>query len=153
MEKVHIHHYTPELAPYFLSINQEWIERFFAMEPFDIAQLQKPQKTIRDHGGEVLFAEWQKEIVGTVALKKINESQYELIKMGVLPKAQGKNIGLLLGNAALEWAKAQGAAKVILYSNTILSPAISLYRKMGFQETPMESGTYDRCDIKMEYFF
>ena len=73
MEKINIHLYTPELAPYFLSINREWIEKYFAMEAFDIAQLQKPQETIRDHGGEVLFAEWDKEIVGTVALKKINE--------------------------------------------------------------------------------
>lgn len=153
MEKTNIHLYTPELAPYFLSINQEWIERYFTMEPFDITQLQKPKETIRDHGGEVLFAEWKKEIVGTVALKKINDAQYELIKMGVSPKAQGKNIGLLLGNAALEWAKAQGAAKVILYSNSLLAPAIALYRKMGFKEIPIESGTYDRCDIKMEYIF
>ncbi|AKP49571.1 GNAT family N-acetyltransferase [Cyclobacterium amurskyense] len=153
MEKINIHLYTAALAPYFLSINQEWIEKYFVMEAFDIAQLQKPQETIRDHGGEVLFAEWEKEIVGTVALKKINESQYELIKMGVSPKAQGKNIGHILGNAALDWAKAQGATKVILYSNSLLAPAIALYRKMGFKEIPMECGTYERCDIKMEYIF
>lgn len=73
--------------------------------------------------------------------------------MGVSPKAQGKNIGFHLGKAALEWAKAQGADKVILYSNNLLAPAIALYRKMGFKEIPMECGTYDRCDIKMEYIF
>ncbi|WP_439481447.1 GNAT family N-acetyltransferase [Cyclobacterium plantarum] len=151
MEKVSILPYSESLAPYFLSINREWIEKYFAMEPFDLAQLQSPCETLINPGGEVLFAEWQGEIVGTVGLKKMSNRQYELIKMGVLPKAQGQKIGLLLGQAALDWAKKQGAVKVLLYSNSILAPAIALYRKLGFREIPMEPGTYQRCDIKMEY--
>ncbi|MEX0883258.1 MAG: GNAT family N-acetyltransferase [Cyclobacteriaceae bacterium] len=151
METVKIHPFSPELAPFFLSINQNWIEQYFAMEPFDIAQLTNPRENIIDKGGEVLFASWQGEIVGTVALKKMDEERFELIKMGVLPKARGKNIGYLLGMAALDWSRAHGAKKVVLYSNSILAPAIALYRKMGFQEVHMECGTYQRCDVKMEY--
>lgn len=151
MEKVSILPYSESLAPHFLSINREWIEKYFAMEPFDLAQLQSPQETLIDQGGEVLFAEWQGEIVGTVGLKNMGNHQYELIKMGVLPKARGQKIGWLLGQAALDWSQKQGAEKVLLYSNSILAPAIALYRKLGFREIPMEPGTYQRCDIKMEY--
>lgn len=151
MEIVKVSPFRPELAPYFLSINQEWIEQFFCMEPFDIAQLKNPQENIINKGGEVLFASYQGEIVGTVGMKKMDGEQFELIKMGVLPKAHGKNIGFLLGQAAIEWAKSQGAKKVVLYSNSVLAPAIALYKKMGFQEVVMEPGTYQRCDVKMEY--
>lgn len=151
MEKVSILPFSESLAPYFLSINREWIEKYFAMEPFDIAQLQNPQETLINQGGEVLFAEWQGEIVGTVGLKNRGNRQYELIKMGVLPKARGQKIGWLLGQAALDWSKKQGAEKVLLYSNSILAPAIALYRSLGFREIPMKPGTYQRCDIKMEY--
>ncbi|WP_163379926.1 GNAT family N-acetyltransferase [Cyclobacterium sp. SYSU L10401] len=151
MEKVSIHPFSESLAPYFLSINREWIEKYFAMEPFDKAQLQNPQETLINQGGEVLFAEWKGEIVGTVGLKNGGNRQYELIKMGVLPKARGQKIGWMLGKAALDWSKKQGAEKVLLYSNSILVPAIALYRSLGFREIPMEPGTYQRCDIKMEY--
>ncbi|WP_162343005.1 GNAT family N-acetyltransferase [Cyclobacterium salsum] len=153
METVKILPFSDALAPYFLSINREWIEHYFCMEPFDVAQLQSPRETLIDQGGAVLFAQWQGEIVGTVGLKKTGDRQYELIKMGVLPKARGQKVGLLLGQAALDWAKEKGAQKVLLYSNSILVPAISLYRKLGFGNIPMEPGTYQRCDVKMEYLF
>lgn len=150
MEAIKIHSYRPELAPYFLSINKQWIEHYFALEAFDREQLENPDKSILDKGGQVWFAEWQNEIVGTVAMKKVGDNCFELIKMGVLPKAQGKNIGLLLGHAAIDWARSVGASSVVLYSNSVLAPAIRLYRKMGFVEVPIEMGKYDRCDIKME---
>ncbi|SHN14863.1 Acetyltransferase (GNAT) family protein [Cyclobacterium lianum] len=153
MEKVNILPYSEGLAPYFLSINREWIERFFAMEPFDFAQLQHPVETLINPGGQVLFAEWKGEIVGTVGMKNMGGQQFELIKMGVLSKAQGQGIGWLLGQAALDWARGQGAGKVLLYSNSVLAPAIALYRRLGFREIPMEPGTYQRCDIKMEFLF
>jgi ribosomal protein S18 acetylase RimI-like enzyme len=47
-------------------------------------------------------------------------------------------------------AKALGAAKVILYSQTGLVAAIKLYRKLGFIEVPLGTGVYKRSDIKME---
>lgn len=153
MDTVRIHPYSDALAPHFLKINREWIEAHFSMEPFDVAQLQTPRETLIHQGGEVLFAEWEGLIVGTVGLKNMGDGQYELIKMGVLPKAQGKGIGRLLGQAALDWAKRHGASRVLLYSNSILAPALALYRKLGFREIPMEPGTYQRCDIKMEFVF
>lgn len=153
MDKVKILPFSDALAPYFLSINREWIEQYFFMEPFDVAQLQTPRETLINQGGFVLFAEWRGEIVGTVGLKSSGDKQYELIKMGVLPKARGQKIGLLLGKAALDWAKDHGAQKVLLYSNSILAPAIALYHKLGFVKIPMEPGTYQRCDVKMEYVY
>lgn len=153
MEEVIIHPFREDLAPNFLQINKQWIESFFSMEPFDREQLENPLESIVRKGGQVWFAEWQGKIVGTVAVKALSDGTYELIKMGVLPEAQGKQIGWKLGQTAVEWTRQQDSPKIVLYSNSILASAIVLYKKMGFQETLIECGKYARCDIKMEIVF
>ena len=47
-------------------------------------------------------------------------------------------------------AKRLNMTKIILYSNTILESAIHLYKKLGFEEIPLENSLYTRSDIKME---
>jgi ribosomal protein S18 acetylase RimI-like enzyme len=69
--------------------------------------------------------------------------------MGVVDHFSGIKAGRLLAEAAIEKAKSMGAAKIILYSNTALERAISLYRKLGFVEIQLD-GTYERSNIKME---
>jgi GNAT superfamily N-acetyltransferase len=153
MKAVTIREFEDDLAPYFLSINQEWIDKFFSMEAFDREQLENPRQSILDKGGQVWFAEYKGQIVGTAAMKWAADGVYELIKMGVTPQAQGKSVGLQLATSAIQWAKDQAANRVVLYSNTCLSPAIRLYRRLGFVEVPIEPGKYRRCDIKMEIVF
>ena len=61
-----------------------------------------------------------------------------------------ENITVLdISEKAIEKAKQLGAHKIILYSNTVLKPAISLYRKLGFKEVTVDA-VYERSDIKME---
>lgn len=150
MRSIQIIPFTNELQPYFESINKAWVTQFFTLEPFDIQQLEHPEKTILSKGGTILFANMDEEIVGTVGLIPVNESTCEMIKMGVISSAQGKGIGLQLGNAILEKAKEMGYSKMVLYSNTKLAAALHLYQKLGFYEVVAECGVYGRCDIKME---
>jgi ribosomal protein S18 acetylase RimI-like enzyme len=147
---VHIIDYSPELQPYFENINKEWVEKYFTLEPFDVEQLLNPEEVILKNGGAIIFAKEGENILGTVGLSKSGEGTFEMIKMAVIPQAQGRKIGQLLASSILEKAKTMGAKKVILYSNTKLAPALNLYRKFGFKETPPECGKYGRCDIKME---
>jgi GNAT superfamily N-acetyltransferase len=63
--------------------------------------LDNPQSYILDPGGEILLAEYGGEIVGVVALVKLDEETFEMAKMAVSPKAQGKGVGELLGRAAI----------------------------------------------------
>ena len=81
---------------------------------------------------------------------KESESVYELSKMAVDESFQGKKIGNRLLEFAIAKATELKAAKIILYSNTKLPPAIHLYRKYGFMEVPVTSSGYNRCNIKME---
>jgi N-acetylglutamate synthase-like GNAT family acetyltransferase len=135
--------------PSFEKFNREWIEKHFWMEPIDFQVLQNPSEFIIQKGGEIFMASVGEKIVGTVALKFVENGVFEFTKMAVDEKFRGKKIGRMLANAAIEKARSLGARKIILYSNTVLKPAIDLYRKLGFVEVPVD-GIYKRSDIKME---
>lgn len=150
MQHIQILEYSPELQPYFEQINKQWVTAFFELEEFDRKQLEHPEETIIAPGGAVIFASDAGKVVGTVALFKVSDDVYEMIKMGVSPEERGKKIGEFLGLGILKKAKAMGGRKVILYSSSKLVPALSLYKKLGFREVPKECGKYGRCDIKME---
>jgi N-acetylglutamate synthase-like GNAT family acetyltransferase len=141
--------YKPEYQPWFEKFNRDWIEKHFWMEPLDFLVLQNPEEHIIDKGGTILMAQVNKEVAGTVALKFVEPGIYEFTKMAVDDKFRGKKVGLALADAAIAKAKALGAKKIILYSNTVLEPAIALYRKIGFKEIPVD-GPYKRSNIKME---
>lgn len=149
MHSLQILPYSPELIPYFKSINQPWVESLFSLESFDLAQFESPVETIIKPGGTLIFAKLGEEIVGTVGLSKVSEDELEMIKMGVTPAAQGKGVGIALGKAIIAKAKEMGAKKVVLYSHTKLRAALKIYEKLGFQHEVLEDGKYGRCDIKM----
>ena len=130
-------------------MNIYWLEKYFYVEPHDKEVLENPQSYIIDNGGYIFFAKIQNKIVGTVAL--INEKEcYELSKMAVSPEFQGKRIGQKMMDKCIQFSKAQGWKKIMLYSNRILEPAIRLYLKVGFKEVELEKDVYyDRADIKM----
>jgi GNAT superfamily N-acetyltransferase len=146
---ISIFEYSTEYQPWFEKLNRDWIEKYFWMEPVDIDVLQAPEEHIISHGGKIIMATCEKEVAGTVALKFVSDGIYEFTKMAVDGKFQGKKIGQALADAAIDKARELGGKKIILYSNTKLKPAISLYRKIGFKEVPLD-GPYKRSDIKME---
>jgi GNAT superfamily N-acetyltransferase len=151
MNTIAIIDYQPELQPHFERINKAWIEQYFSLEPFDIAQLENPQENILNKGGHIIFAQENDQVLGTVALIPTKEPDtFEMIKMGVAAEGQGRGIGFLLGNAILEKAKSLEAKKVVLFSSSKLESALHFYKKLGFQEVAMGCGQYGRCNVKME---
>jgi GNAT superfamily N-acetyltransferase len=121
------------------------------MEEADYGSLDDPQGYILNRGGHILVALVNNVPVGVCALLKMDDGEhdFELAKMAVSPHAQGKNIGWLLGTAALNKARSLNAKKVYLESNTILKPAISLYNKLGFKKIVGHTSPYERCNIQM----
>lgn len=150
MEQVSFVDYEPKLQRYFQEINEEWLRKYFYVEPIDTQVLSKPDEYIIKPGGAIIFAKLGDQIIGTVALKWVSSGVFEMTKMGVIPAFQGRKIGELLACKIIDKAAEMGAKKVILYSSTKLAPAIQLYRKLGFMEIFCEPGKYERSDIKME---
>ncbi len=149
---VKIVEFEPQYAEAFKSLNVEWISTYFEMEEADYKALDNPEEYILNKGGKIFVALYKNEPVGVCALIKMNNPNYdfEMAKMAVSPKAQGKNIGWLLGEAIVESARNLGATKIYLESNTILKPAINLYNKLGFQKVFGLETPYKRCNIQME---
>lgn len=143
--------YQKEHQPWFEQLNRQWIEKYFWMEPIDFEVLQKPEEHILAKGGKIIMAQYDKEIVGTVALKFVSPTTYEFTKMAVTEKYQGLKIGRKLAEAAILKAQQLNATSIILYSNTTLETAIALYKKLGFVEIPLD-GPYKRSNIKMELY-
>ena len=148
--RIEIVEYEEGLAKHFHDLNKSWLEKYFAIEPIDEEMLGDPKKFYIDKGGYIFFARLNDAIVGTFALLKASDEVYELSKMAVDEKYQGRRIGNQLLDYCVQKAKESGMKKIILYSNTLLGPAIHLYRKFGFVEVPMESSEYKRSNIKME---
>lgn len=145
-----IERFTLDLAEWFKTLNLEWLEKYFSVEPHDVEVLSNPEEHIIKPGGEIFFARTDNEIVGTCALIKHSDETYELAKMAVTESVQGKGIGKKLASAVIEYAKKNGGAFLFLESNTKLVPAISLYRSLGFVEMPYpEPSVYKRSNIYM----
>lgn len=142
--------YTEENQKYFTSLNVLWVEKYFVMEPHDVEVLYNPKEQIIDKGGFIYFAKADDAIAGTFALIPVEHGVYELSKMTVDEAFRGKKIANKMLEFCLKEAKRLNMSKIILYSNTILQPAIHLYKKYGFQEIPLGNSEYKRSDIKME---
>lgn len=144
--------YLPQHQVAFKEMNKRWIDKYFEMEEIDYKSLDNPNEYILDKGGHILVVTDLDKVVGVCALIKMDHPKYdfELAKMAVDPDAHGKGIGYQLGLAILEKAKAEGANYVYLESNTVLTPAINLYRKLGFIEVIGIYTPYTRCNIQME---
>lgn len=142
--------FQTQYAKYFGELNKEWISNYFKIEMNDNELLDNPEKYIIEKGGEIIFALEHDIPIGTAALIHKNDNEVELARMAVRPNFQRKGIGAILLKKALDIARDKNYKKVILYSNTILEAAISLYERYGFIETHLENDCgYSRANIKM----
>lgn len=148
--------FSDDLAPAFHDINAEWISAMFSLEPTDREVLENPRARIVAPGGDILFVEAAGlGIVGTCALQKTGERQFELTKMGVRDSARGRKAGEHLLAATIRRAAELGADNLYLLTNSKCAAAIHLYEKLGFQHdeaTMRDFGArYQRCNVAMRY--
>ena len=149
MSDVRVVPYAPRHRERFRELNLAWISEHFRVEEADRRALDDPEGYILGHGGCILMAEAEGRIVGGCALLRNDDGSFELAKMAVEHAVRGMGVGRALGNAAIARARALGARYVELLSNTRLTPAIALYRSLGFVEAPLPANDYERANIKM----
>ena len=148
--------FSKDLAPYFDSINREWIESMFVLEPIDENVISSPQSSIIDRGGHIWFAKHEiLGVVGTCALMKKGDGIFELTKMGVVSSARGLKVGEALLQHVIEQAPSIAHNSLFLLTNKKCEAAIHLYEKNGFIHcnSIMQKfgGAYERCDVAMRY--
>jgi GNAT superfamily N-acetyltransferase len=148
---VEVVRFRSEFAHHFETLNREWIEQYFEIEDADLAVFADPFKEIVEPGGQIFFVIANGQAVGTCAAVRLNAHVFELAKMAVSSEARGRGYGDLLIQSVIDFAKQAGAERLILLSNTLLKPAIALYKKHGFKSVPItDAEDYKRVDIQME---
>jgi len=152
-ENIKIIPYSIKYATDFKKLNQRWIEEYFVMEESDHRSLDNPQEYIINPGGYIIMALYNKKVVGTCALIKVDDPVYdfELAKMAVDPSVHGKGIGRIICKKMIDIARQRGAKRIFLESNTILIPAIKLYQQLGFTKMINRPSPYERSNIQMEF--
>ena len=135
----------------FKSLNLEWLNKYFKVEPIDELVLNNPMREIIDKGGFIFMIQKNHETIGTLALIKKSKNLYEFSKMAIIPEERGNGYGNMAMNFLIQFAKNKKWSNLILYSNTKLKNSIHLYRKYGFKEIQLEKNLiYSRGNIKMQ---
>lgn len=157
--------YQAKYASYFAALNYQWITQFFAIEAEDRAALDHPEAYAIDNGGEIFFILDQtnggEEVIGTAAMvpkevpKKAPQAAgaikvYELAKMAVLPSRQGEGLGQMLLKHCIDFAHQRHGKQIILTTNDMLKPALTVYHKLGFKDLPVNPDSrYERGNLAM----
>lgn len=142
--------YGPEYAQAWRELNEEWIRRFFSIEPRDVELLGDPQRYVIDAGGRIFVALLNGTPIGVASLEPVGRNEFELSKLAVTPKAQGLGAGRRLCEAVIAAARAAGASSLRIETNTRLPQALRLYRSLGFRQIPNAAPRYNRVDIQFE---
>ena len=147
--------FEPRYSADFARLNYAWIERLFGVEQPDRDILDHPESSVIEPGGQIFFAMYDGQTVGTAALRREDEWTFELCKMAVDDRYQGRGYARQLLEAALTWARGRQARQVELYSHSSLTKALALYRSAGFEKVSSACdvnglcGGYARCDVYM----
>ena len=136
--EVRIVGFDPRWRADFATLNIEWLQRWFVVEPHDREVLGNPEHHILADGGHILFA------VDAAGV-------YELTKMAVTPAARGQGLGRLLIDAALALYQSLDGREVYLESSSKLTTAIAMYERSGFRHhpAPRAGSHYARADVHM----
>jgi len=137
----------------FRRLNEIWILQHFQLEEKDRRQLIDPQGEILAVGGFIFVAEHEGAVVGCCAMLRLEDGGFEVAKMTVAEDVRGQGVGRALMDACLDKAKAEGAGRLYLETNSKLAPAMHLYRAMGFKDCAPRQSDYERCDVWMERRF
>ncbi len=123
-----------------LATIRELFQEYKASLPFDL-RFQNFEEELKGlpgryapPSGRLLLARWDDAFVGCVALRQIGDAVCEMKRLFARPAFQGKGIGKALARAIIEEARRIGYKHMRL--DTVLEPAKSLYRSLGFREIP-----------------
>jgi GNAT superfamily N-acetyltransferase len=134
----------------FQRLNLEWLEKFNLVESHDLEVLNHPRENVINCGGFIFLLKDNDVIIGSAGMYKVNDEEFELIKMYVAPEYRGKKYGEMLLQHCLTKAKKMNVAKIILYSNSKLHTAIRMYEKFGFKHVDVTGAPFETADVKME---
>jgi GNAT superfamily N-acetyltransferase len=137
----------------FRELNEAWIAGNFVVEEKDWEVLNDPVGQILQRRGAIFMAIKDNVAVGTCALLLMETGAFEVAKMTVSEECRGLGIGKKLLTHVIEHARATGASRLYLETNSKLQSAVHVYESLGFRHLPPERvhpSPYARANVYME---
>ncbi len=103
--------------------------------------------------GTIILAVQNKEPIGCIALRKLEDNICEMKRLYVKPEVRGKGIGIKLATEIIEQAKEKEYKIMRLDTLVSMKSAVNLYKQLGFKEirpyiyNPLEDALYMELKI------
>ena len=108
------------------------------------------QKNYFENGGIFLVMEDETQIIGTGAIRQLENNICELKRLWLLTEYHGQKLGYLMLQELLSFAREKGYGKMRLETDPVFQKrAVQFYKRLGFYEIPIPNATNDE-DILME---
>lgn len=136
LQKIQILDYKPSLKKYFYELAGNWLLGLLkgTLEEEDKFTLRNPDKAYLETGGFVFFALHNNNVVGCVALKRLNESTFEFAKLFIDPNTRNLGIATKLIERCISRCKENEASQLWLQTTMSMPEAHKLYYKLGFED-------------------
>ena len=110
--------------------------------------MDKLQSHYFDNAGLFLVALNGEQVIGSGALRKLDDKTAEIKRLWLLEAYHGQGIGYRLLSQLIDFAREQGYIRIRLQTSPEQVRALDFYRKVGFRE--ISSYNEDTSDISME---
>jgi putative acetyltransferase len=129
-------------------IESVWLEHFDGhpdpfVRNFIYSRLSDVDNAEAEYSDRAIFlcAIAEAEIIGTGAIKRLDDRECEMARMFVASTCRGRGIGRAIADELIKFALGAGYDRVRLSSNNALAASHRLYEGMGFQSTlPWDAG-------------
>jgi putative acetyltransferase len=101
-----------------------------------------------ENGGTFLVILNGEQVIGSGALRRLEDETAELKHMWLLEVYHGQGIGYRLIKKLIDFARSNGYVRIHLQTSPEQVRALDFYRKVGFQEIPCYNE--DFSEISME---
>jgi ribosomal protein S18 acetylase RimI-like enzyme len=149
MKELQIKAYEDAYHQQFKDISLDWLHAHDLYEKADDALLDHPQKYL-ENGSLIFLAHYNDQVVGTVTLCPLENTVFEIMKLGVIDGFKGLGIGRKLMQLCIDICVEKEVKIITLDTSSKLKKAIKLYKKLGFVSIEVTDSYYESADVKME---
>jgi len=126
---------------------EESIQHFEASGEF--ADMDDVQTYYFENGGTFLVVLNSEQVIGSGALRKLDDRTAELKRMWLLEAYHGQGIGYRLIMQLFDFAREKGYSHIRLQTSPEQDRALEFYRKVGFYEIPCYNEDVDEVSMEM----
>lgn len=127
---------------------EESIAKFSAQGK--LSEMDDVQKNYFDNGGTFLVTVDDSRIIGTGAIRRLEEDVCELKRMWLLADYHGQGLGYRMMQELFKSAREKGYKFIRLETDrTVQTRAVNFYKKLGFYEIPRFGDDPDDMGMEM----